>query len=190
MAWPQLISPNYESLIVIVLARNHDHHFSFDDDEALLESLAREDEECRVIDGIGDPRLGQPPIPTQLSPHENTLQDVPPLKRSQKERGTSLFLNRRCWPRCLILVMCILQSILVQGRMSPSLCQIQCGGKCTVSFSLSLLYHISRGDPKGEIERHIELNQAETFIEQGIMKVVPQHDEILQRLRTTNGHAT
>ena len=51
-----------------------------------------------------------------------------------------------------------------------------------MSFALSSLYQISRGDPKGEIERCIELNQAKTSIEQGAKKAIPQHDEILQRL--------
>jgi hypothetical protein len=52
-----------------------------------------------------------------------------------------------------------------------------------MSFALSSLYHISRGDPKGEIKRCIEPNQARTSIDQGARKAIPQHDEILQRLR-------
>lgn len=55
MAWPGLNTPNYESLIAAKIARNHDHHSTSDEDEVLLETLAREDEDCRVIDGMGDP---------------------------------------------------------------------------------------------------------------------------------------
>ena len=53
MAWPRLTSPNYESLINAKLACNHGHYSSLDGDEALLESLVREDD-YRVMNDIGD----------------------------------------------------------------------------------------------------------------------------------------
>ena len=41
MAWLGLTSSSYESLKVVEPARNHGHHFSLDDDEALLKSLGK-----------------------------------------------------------------------------------------------------------------------------------------------------
>ena len=57
MAWPGLNTPNYESLIVVKLACNHDHHSMSDEDEVLLESLAREYEDCRVVGWHGGPHV-------------------------------------------------------------------------------------------------------------------------------------
>ena len=54
MAWPWLTSLNYESLIDFELACNHNHHFNLDDIEVMLESLAREDEDCRIIYDMGN----------------------------------------------------------------------------------------------------------------------------------------
>lgn len=90
MAWPTLNTPTYESLIATDLGCNHGHRFTLDRDKALLESLARENEDCRVIDGMGDPMSAQPPIATQPSLTKLSPQDVgatlPPSKRSLEEK--------------------------------------------------------------------------------------------------------
>jgi hypothetical protein len=84
MAWLGLTLLNCENLILVELACNHGCHFNLYDDEALLESLAKDDEDYEVIDGMGDPQIGQPPIPHQYSPPEIKPQDVPTSKRPRK----------------------------------------------------------------------------------------------------------
>lgn len=51
---PGFISLNNESLIDDELARNRGHYFSLDNDDALQESLAREDEDCIFINDMRD----------------------------------------------------------------------------------------------------------------------------------------
>lgn len=91
MAWPTLNTPAYESLIATDLGCNHDHHFTSNRDKGLLVSLAKENEDCRVIDGMGDPMSAQPPIVTQPSLTKLSPQDVgaplPFSKRSRNEKG-------------------------------------------------------------------------------------------------------
>lgn len=76
MAWHDFNTPKYERLIAVELAHNHGYHFVTYKDEVFLESLAKDDEDCQAIDGIGDPLSPQPPIPTQPSPPKLSPKDA------------------------------------------------------------------------------------------------------------------